>query len=77
MIKDNLELSAARALAVARVLNHNGELNNLSIQGMAETAPIASNDTDAQRARNRRVEITIAQGRAKFAELPALSESQE
>ena len=70
MFKDNLELSAARALAVARVLNHNGALKNLSIQGMADTAPIASNDSDSQRAKNRRVEITLAQARAKFAELP-------
>lgn len=77
MFKDNLELSAARALAVARVLNHNGALKNLSIQGMADTAPIARNDSDLQRAKNRRVEITIAQGRAKFAELPPLPASSE
>jgi chemotaxis protein MotB len=74
IFQDNLELSSARALAVARVLNHNGALKNLSIQGMGDTAPLADNDTDSGRSRNRRVEITIAQGSAKFAELPALVE---
>lgn len=77
MFEDNLELSAVRALAVARVLNHNGKLQNLSIQGMADTLPIASNFIDTQRARNRRVEITITQGSAKFTQLPPLTNSEE
>jgi chemotaxis protein MotB len=72
MFKDNLELSSARALTVARVLNHDNSLTNLIIQGMGSTSPLTDNKTDTGRAQNRRVDITIAQGEAKQAELPAL-----
>jgi chemotaxis protein MotB len=56
--KDNWELSAARALAVLKVLLNNGvNPKQLSAAAYGEYHPIASNDTPEGRAKNRRVEI--------------------
>jgi len=54
----NWELSAARASAVARLLVESG-LNPkyISAEGYAQYQPVATNDTEEGRARNRRVEI--------------------
>lgn len=51
-----LELSLARAQAVRSQL---GSLDGqkVTVQGLAEADPVASNDTEAGRAQNRRVEI--------------------
>jgi outer membrane protein OmpA-like peptidoglycan-associated protein len=57
----NQRLSERRASAVAGDLIARGVLRDrLFVAGMGETQPIASNDTDAGRAANRRVELTIA-----------------
>lgn len=57
----NQRLSERRASAVAGDLISRGVLRDrLFVAGMGETQPIASNDNDAGRAANRRVEITIA-----------------
>jgi chemotaxis protein MotB len=56
----NIELSAARAGAVLRYLAYKGVPQNImSEQGFGDTKPVASNDTSAGRAENRRVEIII------------------
>ncbi len=57
----NWELSAARAGAVARFLIAATNLppNHFEIIGRANFQPIANNDTEANRAKNRRVEIII------------------
>ncbi|MDZ4825423.1 MAG: flagellar motor protein MotB [Actinomycetota bacterium] len=56
----NWELSGARASAVLRFLESNGiDRNRLSIDGYADTHPIADNETTEGRAKNRRVEIVI------------------
>jgi outer membrane protein OmpA-like peptidoglycan-associated protein len=56
----NQQLSVQRANAVAAYLGGKGVLQQrMMIVGAGETRPIASNDTDAGRAQNRRVEITI------------------
>lgn len=56
----NLELSQRRATAVAQVILGKGVLSQrLAAQGFGEQRPIASNDTVAGRAQNRRVEITL------------------
>jgi len=56
----NQQLSVQRANAVAGYLGSKGVLQQrMMIVGAGETRPIASNDTDAGRAQNRRVEITI------------------
>ncbi|TSE28968.1 Motility protein B [Tepidimonas thermarum] len=56
----NWELSAARASSVVRHLEARG-LNptRLRATGLADTHPLASNDTPEGRALNRRVEITL------------------
>lgn len=57
----NQRLSERRASAVASDLLNRGVLRDrLYVAGMGETRPVASNATDAGRAANRRVEITIA-----------------
>jgi outer membrane protein OmpA-like peptidoglycan-associated protein len=56
----NQQLSVQRANAVAAYLGGKGVIQQrMMIVGAGETHPVASNDTDAGRAQNRRVEITI------------------
>ncbi len=56
----NLNLSRQRAASVANYLIGRGvPSSRISVQGYGKTYPIASNDTDAGRAQNRRVELTI------------------
>ncbi|TSE21479.1 Motility protein B [Tepidimonas alkaliphilus] len=56
----NWELSAARASSVVRHLEARGiNPTRLRATGLADTRPIAPNDTAASRAQNRRVEITL------------------
>jgi len=57
----NLELSAGRALAVARFfMDRLGlESDRVSVAGYGENRPIASNASPEGRARNRRVEINV------------------
>jgi len=57
----NWELSSARAASVARVLSGYGVSNNrITVIGYGEQYPVATNETDHGRARNRRVNIIIA-----------------
>jgi chemotaxis protein MotB len=62
--RSNWALSSARAVSVAHGLFGDGSLNQgrFTITGHADTKPLVSNETDAGRARNRRVEIVIHQG---------------
>jgi chemotaxis protein MotB len=56
----NWELSGGRASAVLRFLADHGLAGaDLQATGYADTRPIESNDTEAGRAKNRRVEILI------------------
>ena len=57
----NMQLSQRRADAVREYLLANFDLNpdQLTAQGFGEADPIASNDTDEGRARNRRVQFVI------------------
>jgi chemotaxis protein MotB len=60
-IENNQQLSVKRAQTVAQYLISQGVKPNLvSAQGFGEADPVASNDTAAGRAQNRRVEITLA-----------------
>lgn len=63
--RSNWELSAARAVTVVHELLLNDALKpeRFLIEGHGDGHPIASNDTAIDRARNRRVELTIVQGR--------------
>ena len=56
----NQNLSVERAQSVANYLSSRGVMQQrMIVTGAGETRPIASNDTEAGRAQNRRVEITI------------------
>jgi chemotaxis protein MotB len=59
--RSNWELSAARAIAVLDLLTDRFEIprDRVAIVGYAETAPVAANDSETGRARNRRVDIVI------------------
>lgn len=61
--RSNWELSAVRAVAVADALMQSQALlpGRFEVAGFAETQPLTGNDTPVGRARNRRVEIVIAQ----------------
>jgi chemotaxis protein MotB len=58
---NNWELSSNRAIAVLQVLtNKFGSLRpRLAVGGYADVAPVASNDSEEGRARNRRVDVVI------------------
>ncbi len=56
----NQQLSERRANSVARELQRNGvQRGQISVTGFGEGSPIATNNTDAGRARNRRVEVIV------------------
>lgn len=59
----NWELSTARASRFARYLVDRGvKPNRLSVHGYAEFQPVAPNDTEESRAKNRRIEILMGYG---------------
>ena len=56
----NMKLSQRRAQSVAGILTAGGvAAGRIATVGMGQTQPVASNDTTAGRAQNRRVEIVI------------------
>jgi len=55
----NLRLSHSRAYSVLDYLRTKRVINQLSARGYGETTPIATNDTNAGRQTNRRVEFAI------------------
>ncbi len=55
----NQELSEARANSAAKALQDGGVSGNLSAAGHGDSSPVASNDTAAGRAKNRRVEVIV------------------
>jgi len=71
--RSNWDLSAMRSATVANLLLDNPALEpgRLTVMGHADTRPLAPNDSEAARARNRRVEITLQLGVA--VELEVLS----
>lgn len=59
--QSNWELSAARSIAMLRLLNEKFGVDRerMAIVGYADTAAVDSNDTEEGRGRNRRVDIVI------------------
>jgi OmpA-OmpF porin, OOP family len=58
--RDNLELSRRRAIAVRKYLvDHGVDAGRLLAEGYGDSNPIAGNDNDAERSKNRRVAFTI------------------
>ena len=61
-IVDNLDLSSKRANEVVRYLTSKGvDAAMISSKGRGEEHPVASNDTPADRAKNRRIELVVEQ----------------
>jgi len=64
----NLGLSQRRAEAAATFLASQGvDRSRVSSRGLGETEPVAPNETDAGRSKNRRVEVAIYAGEAQRA----------
>lgn len=55
----NWHLSTARAEEVARYLSNEVDPSRIRAEGRAESEPLAPNDTPANRARNRRVDVQV------------------
>jgi len=73
--RSNWELSSARAVSVAHemMLATSIPSNRFLIQGFADTAPMAKNDSAVNRAKNRRVEIILQQGDDRESENKSIS----
>ncbi|WP_371319643.1 flagellar motor protein MotB [Oceanimonas pelagia] len=70
LFSSNWELSTQRALAVADQLRSTEGFDDgrMVVMGLADTRPLVDNDTPENRRRNRRVEITISQGKPVYTE---------
>lgn len=70
LYRSNWDLSSQRAVSVAhQMIQVRGfEEKRLIVQGVADTKPLVENNTSANRRRNRRVEISIMQGKATESE---------
>ncbi len=55
----NQDLSERRSEAAARYLESRGVNTRIRTRGLGELEPVATNDTDSGRAKNRRVEVAI------------------
>lgn len=70
---DNWALSTARAVTVARHMIGQGvPPNRISAAGHADTQPVASNDDEAGRALNRRIEIVLLPNLDELPDLTSL-----
>jgi chemotaxis protein MotB len=60
-LNGNWDLSAKRATAIVNILRENSTINprNLTAAGRGEYAPIASNETNSGKAKNRRIEVIL------------------
>jgi chemotaxis protein MotB len=68
--KDNSELSRARAENAGKALIKGGlGVDRVRTVGYADSRPIATNDTEEGRSKNRRVEIVVTQGSEPIASL--------
>lgn len=65
LYEDNLALSSARALAVARELRRHPGIQYIQVTAFADARPLLPNTSVSNRAKNRRVELSILQGQAK------------
>ncbi|WP_260259571.1 flagellar motor protein MotB [Vibrio intestinalis] len=70
LYRSNWDLSAQRAVSVAQEMEKVRGFSHqrLRVRGMADTEPLGPNDTESQRSRNRRVEISIMQGEPLYSE---------
>ncbi|BCN23429.1 MULTISPECIES: flagellar motor protein MotB [Vibrio] len=70
LYRSNWDLSSQRAVSVAQEMEKVRGFSHqrLRVRGMADTEPLVPNDSDANRALNRRVEISIMQGEPLYSE---------
>ncbi|WP_158967463.1 flagellar motor protein MotB [Paraglaciecola sp. L3A3] len=70
LYRSNWDLSSQRAVAVAEELRRVAGFNEsrMSVVGKADTAPLDEGTSAQNRSRNRRVEISINQGKAKISD---------
>jgi chemotaxis protein MotB len=70
LYRSNWDLSAQRAVAVAEELRkaRGFDETRMKIVGKASTQPMEDDDTPESRSRNRRVEISIMQGKPKYSD---------
>ncbi len=70
LYRSNWDLSSQRAVAVAEELRRavGFDESRMSVVGKADTAPLADTDDIQGRSRNRRVEISINQGKPKISD---------
>ncbi len=60
-LKDNWDLSTKRATSIVQILRENSGIDpqNLTAAGRGEYAPVASNNTETGKAKNRRIEVIL------------------
>ncbi|MGF1739544.1 flagellar motor protein MotB [Vibrio profundum] len=78
LYRSNWDLSSQRAVSVAQEMEkvRGYPHERTEVVGFADTRPLGPNDTDAERARNRRVEIGIMQGKPTYSpEVPSLPQN--
>ncbi|EJG0878389.1 flagellar motor protein MotB [Vibrio parahaemolyticus] len=70
LYRSNWDLSSQRAVSVAQEMEKVRSFSHqrLRVRGMADTEPLVPNDSDENRALNRRVEISIMQGEPLYSE---------
>ena len=70
---NNWELSSARSIAMLQLITtkFNVPVQRLAVAGYADVEPVASNNTDDGRARNRRVDVVILSSQAATREASA------
>jgi len=70
LYRSNWDLSAQRAVSVAQEMEKVDGFDHkrLRVVGLADTAPLNDNKTEAQRKENRRVEISIMQGEPYYSD---------
>lgn len=70
LYRSNWDLSAQRAVAVAEEIRRADGFDEqrMRVVGKADTSPLSTNTSASERSRNRRVEITINQGKPMFSQ---------
>ena len=60
-LKDNWDLSTKRATSIVQILRENNQIDpqSLTAAGRGEYAPIAKNDSEVGKAKNRRIEVIL------------------
>ena len=60
-LKDNWDLSTKRATSIVNILRENANIDpqNLTAAGRGEYAPVAPNNSEAGKAKNRRIEVIL------------------